>query len=799
MTLAVLVELEPFDPSAASSVTLRACSHDNAALTALNAVTWWPGIARLPRLSLRLFDGGFSGRMTPGGGDMELSLDVFPDAASYTWGDRPARIWIGELGAAWGGFTQIFDGLVRTARVEGGRIALQLRVNDDWLDGPLLTESYEGTTGAEGPAEKKGVAKPLAIGAPRYVEGQLIDSVNTVVQLHGYGAINAVPVAMDRLVRFGAPIADHASYAALVAATIAPGQYATAKAVGMVRHGAPPEGVLSYMVEGDSGGSGGFVRTPGAVIKRLAEIAGASAGQIDSASLTALDTAVPRNLSRYFGEQTTPRDAIGEIAGSANAVAGVSLMGKLFACRVMLSNSASLTLKTDGSALPIAGEPAQLEVAPPFWRMQMKGTRTARIHAYSEIAVTATLQDLGDYDATRIYREGSIVRQPSDGRRYRYINPVASAGNAPPNSTYWTVHEEAPGSLITVDTPPDIEEFGVNVLGNTAHFSLKPVSGNGLSHYLVKYQPVVTGAEWPNAVTLLPRLSIDTVGFSLPAMNGSFLIKAVNRDGGEAVNATIVSVNVLTLNALNLVATVGEDPAFAGVWDDVIEGELGLILSGGQSWDNWSDFDAVEDVDFGDGSPFVEEGYYYFDNDLDLGAVYTSRLTALIEATGVDTRTSFDLVPDVDALESWDGADPTAWNVELQVRTSDDGLAFGDWRTFTIGDYTARAFQWRVRLRSSDPYVTPVLVAVSVTVDMPDRTLGGNDIVCPAGGMTVSFATPFRAVPAVAITGQNLATGDYASVTSKTASGFFIRFFNAAGSGVSRTFDWLAKGYGVEA
>jgi hypothetical protein len=41
-----------------------------------------------------------------------------------------------------------------------------------------------------------------------------------------------------------------------------------------------------------------------------------------------------------------------------------------------------------------------------------------------------------------------------------------------------------------------------------------------------------------------------------------------------------------------------------------------------------------------------------------------------------------------------------------------------------------------------------------------------------------------------------MATGDYFTITSPTSSGFTVRFFNAGGTGISRTFDYLAKGYG---
>ena len=60
------------------------------------------------------------------------------------------------------------------------------------------------------------------------------------------------------------------------------------------------------------------------------------------------------------------------------------------------------------------------------------------------------------------------------------------------------------------------------------------------------------------------------------------------------------------------------------------------------------------------------------------------------------------------------------------------------------------------------------------------------------------FNTPFWVTPAISITAQNMATGDYFAITSSAASGFTVRFFNAAGTGISRTFDYLAKGYGEQ-
>jgi len=42
-----------------------------------------------------------------------------------------------------------------------------------------------------------------------------------------------------------------------------------------------------------------------------------------------------------------------------------------------------------------------------------------------------------------------------------------------------------------------------------------------------------------------------------------------------------------------------------------------------------------------------------------------------------------------------------------------------------------------------------------------------------------------------------MSTGDYYTINNKDNTGFNIRFFNASNSPVARTFDYLAKGYGV--
>ena len=77
-----------------------------------------------------------------------------------------------------------------------------------------------------------------------------------------------------------------------------------------------------------------------------------------------------------------------------------------------------------------------------------------------------------------------------------------------------------------------------------------------------------------------------------------------------------------------------------------------------------------------------------------------------------------------------------------------------------------------------------------------NRILSGNDIVSGTGTYTVTFTQPFYSANyAVGITAQGLATGDYYLLTNKTVNGFNVAFKNSSNSGISKTFDYLAKGY----
>jgi hypothetical protein len=492
----ILAEFTPYDPVSGAAVTMRACSVDDARVTSLNGVAWWPAISQAPRRTIDLFDGEFGGRIGAAIGDIEIATAAFPNAPRYSWGEQPVKLWRGVLGAAWGSYTQIFQGLTRPARGSNGRLRIGLRVDDRWMDRPLLS-TYAGTGGVEGPADLKGVPKPLALGAPQFCEGVLINRALNIYQLHGYGGMAGVTAALDRLNRFGAAAGNDANYTALAAASIVPGAWRTCLAEGLVRFGAPPAGVASFLLQGDNGSGLGWVRTPGQVIRRLALIAGATDPQINAASLAALDSAVPFNISLHIRDQTTARDVIQSIAASCNASAGVSHLGTLFVARAVIGTPV-LTLRSDGAALPPVASVELLETSAPFWRIALDSVRTERVHSAGEFAALGAgdiayadgtlLEALkpGDSAATRNVGRGTYAAGATyaygdevifSGSSYRLII-ATSTGNAPPDAARWQLFAAAGSG------PPGADgSEGITITAtNQAHSVPTEADGSGGSY-----------------------------------------------------------------------------------------------------------------------------------------------------------------------------------------------------------------------------------------------------------------------------------------------------------------------------
>ena len=355
--------------------------------------------------------------------------------------------------------------------------------------------------------------------------------------------------------------------------------------------------------------------------------------------------------------------------------------------------------------------------------------------------------------------------------------------------------------------PSDVENFACNIIGKEAHLSFDPVPDLDLSHYRINFSPLTTGAEWQNSIVLVKKLSRPGTSIVVPAKTGTYLIKAVDKLGNVSINASSVVTQVTTIGEFTNLLTQNENPTFDGTKTDVVLTTIGdddtpaLVLAGNQLFDDVTgNFDSITQTlfDGGQNATVKSSGTYEFAQTVDAGAIVTTQITATLTQQVTDRARIFDFVTgDFDDQPSnFDGDANTQCSSELQIAVSDDNVTFSTFQDFTIGDYTGRFFKFRVLMQSDNNTATPIVTAVGVTLQLEAFTVSENDVVSGTGTKSITYSKAFNLLNSIAITlsVQDMASGDKYAITGKSTSGFNIAFTNSGGTGVSRTFDYVAKG-----
>ena len=273
--------------------------------------------------------------------------------------------------------------------------------------------------------------------------------------------------------------------------------------------------------------------------------------------------------------------------------------------------------------------------------------------------------------------------------------------------------------------------------------------------------------------------------------------------GNESATATSTVASINSIAGLNVVQTETEDPAFAGTMVNVATLSGKLQLDGADTRVDWPQMSPILVLALGDGAGLAASGTYTFANTVDLGAAYTSRVTARVKSSNTDFGNLVTFWPAMTNVERVSSVDDAGASAGLEVRTTTDDPAgsptWTAWRPFVVGDYRARAFQFRAQLTTNVNSVSPLIEECQVTIDMPDRTASGTGTTSAAAAVTVAFAPAFKAKPELGLTVTDMASGDYVEITNQSATGFDISVRSSGGSRVVRNFDYLARGYGEAA
>ena len=432
--------------------------------------------------------------------------------------------------------------------------------------------------------------------------------------------------------------------------------------------------------------------------------------------------------------------------------------------------------------------------------------------SFREIAVGKILE----------YQHLNVIDGAEYQVRVRAVNTIGS------KSTFVSTTRTIVGG---VEAPSNVEDFAVEMHGqNHMKLTWTPPSKNSdldISFYEIRYQNVTTGAKWLNSTNLVrcPRRKCDNA--VVPARTGSYLIKAVDKNGNTSAEATIVTTNISDIQAYQTISTFTETPDIFTAADSMdasfplavkidASGDTVLTLDTVTNFDDTvGNFDSPSgDFELGgtdttsnpnfNNSNRDAKGFYNFTNSLSLAQIYDGNIEPTIT---LDAENPYDLFDSGrgalffdSAKAPFDGTEQIHAFHRVQIATSTSSLA----NCTTFVDITQSATfkfkfaKFRLKLTNDDDQTSSNVKTISIKLNMEERTFAQNDLTTSSGTRTITYTNPFYAVPAIGIAAQNLATGDTFTISSKTVNGFTIAFVNSSGSAVDRTFDYIAKGYGLQ-
>lgn len=438
---------------------------------------------------------------------------------------------------------------------------------------------------------------------------------------------------------------------------------------------------------------------------------------------------------------------------------------------------------------------------------KIKGTFEPSPDAFvSHYRVEYKLQNLSSYNILGNFKDNNF--EILDVQNGKYDVRVVAINNFGVQGSYAHSRIEVLGLMAK---PKDVTSFGISIVNNNARLFWDLSDDIDVKiggRYVIKHSSLTTGYTWNSANTLLPSVSGSTTTALAPLLSGTYMIKAEDSTGNQSENFAELDVVVPNLANLNVVANQNEHTSFLGTKNGMEVGSNKLMLMSEFLFDSLpGNFDdATGNFDDSGGeiyTGFNVVGDYEFNNYQDLGKVVNSRVTlnsvwSLIAPTGdFDDAIGFfdDRSGDFDAVEGKEDVMTVTPFIQTTNYNPATTTNWSDWRPFYAGDYLARAFKFKVEVKSTDSNYNINISQLSVTIDMPDITDSGSAVSVNTGALSVNYNLNFHSSPTINGTIVNSDSGDYINITNVTSNSFDIEVKNSSNANISKTVFWLAKGY----
>jgi predicted phage tail protein len=322
---------------------------------------------------------------------------------------------------------------------------------------------------------------------------------------------------------------------------------------------------------------------------------------------------------------------------------------------------------------------------------------------------------------------------------------------------------------------------------------------------------------WSNSVDLINGIAGSSTSAKIPLVDGEVLVKFADDGGRFSANETSLIILLPETRNKLLLQSRREDqdsPPFQGTdtntfysdeYDALTLQSTERIDDKTDNIDLWGKIDSLGDTE--------SSGEYAFASTLDLENVFSLDLKRQFVTRGFYPD---DLIDDKTALiDTWgkfDGDVADKVNAKLYLRKTDDDPSgtptWSSWGEFVNGTFKARAFQFKTELTSTDTGQNILVDELGYIAELERRTESSEEAVSSGTGTkAITFANQFftgtasllgsnSKLPSVGITAQNMQSGDYFTVSSVSATGFSVNFYNSSDTGISRNFNWSAVGYG---
>ena len=388
--------------------------------------------------------------------------------------------------------------------------------------------------------------------------------------------------------------------------------------------------------------------------------------------------------------------------------------------------------------------------------------------------------------------------------RSRIINTIGV------KSSYVTAQHLVIGAT---EPPANCEDLAVSISGKSLTLTWSKPPDLDLKETEIRHSTDLTNATWIGSQTLT-KVSRTSTSVSLPAKKGTYLVKHIDKLNNFSINATSVTTNITGITGLNFHTTFVESiSGQTGTKQDVAVVKDGadhyIVLASKTNFDSGaSNFETNTTQFFDSGGVLANTkdlGFYNFTNVFDLSQSGQVKLEPKLLSTAEDRDKIFDAVTTSNNNQNghfdtepshFDGDASSFADIILQVATSNDNSTYSGFSDFnTTGEYSARYYKFRLKLKSNNNSANPKVSGMSVDVDVPDRQIEGADLPTSSGSRAITFNPPYLQQYAIGISSQNLQNGDRHTITNKTLGGFTINYFNSSGSAIDRTFDFISKGF----